>query len=459
MAGPRPGVAHAVTTPEPPAPTERTGPAPQTFSGRIPAGIVLLLAALIAVGPLTIDLYLAAFPEIATDLGTSQASVQLTMTTTLIGLALGQLVIGSVSDSLGRRRPLIVAFALYAVVSLAIASADSIIALAALRAVQGFAASAGMVMSMAIVRDRFSGPRVAKVIARLMLVVGVAPILAPSLGAQLLRFGDWRTMFFVLAGAGALLLALVTLVLKESLPPQYRRSGGLRPALASYGSLLRDRSFVALALLAGFYMAAMFTYISASTFVFQDDFGLTAQQFALVFGAGAISVTAGSQINGALAGRVTPERILSTVVPIGVVLSVVLITVAATVGRTVAGIGPLISVLVLVLGTAGFVMPSVPAIALERNAHQAGSAAALLGASQFCVGAVIAPVTGLFGEVTVLTMTAVMSGTIVVAAGLLLYVARGWSREAALTGSVHDGELAEVIEVADAEAVVVAETA
>lgn len=447
----RVGVAVAMGTPEPATsagPPVRVQP---SFSGRIPAGLVLLLSALTAVGPLTIDLYLAAFPEIATELGTSRASVQLTMTTTLIGLALGQLVIGSLSDALGRRRPLIAAFALYAATSLAIAFATSIAALAALRGIQGFAAAAGMVMSMAIVRDRFSGPRVAKVIARLMLIVGVAPILAPTLGAQILRFGDWRAMFFVLAAVGAALLALVVLFLQESLPAQYRRSGGLRPALASYGSLLRDRSFVALALLAGFYMAAMFTYVSTSTFVFQEGFGLTAQEFALIFGAGAIAVTAGSQINGALAGRVTPERILSMVVPAGVVLSLVLVVVAATVGRTIAGIGPLVAALVLVLGTAGFVMPSVPAIALERNAHQAGSAAALLGASQFGVGAAIAPVTGLFGEVSALTMAAVMSGTILVAAGLLLLVSRGWAREARADSAVQDAPVGDGVPALAAE--------
>ncbi|ACQ78499.1 drug resistance transporter, Bcr/CflA subfamily [Beutenbergia cavernae DSM 12333] len=445
-----------------PAPIAHLVESTPSRSGRIPAALVLLLSALTAVGPLTIDLYLAAFPDIATELGTSAATVQLTMTTTLIGLALGQLVIGSVSDALGRRRPLLAAFALYAVVSIAIAFVSSIGALAALRGVQGFAASAGMVMSMAIVRDRFSGPRVAKVIARLMLVVGVAPILAPTLGAQILRFGDWRTMFFVLAGVGAALLVLVALFLRESLPAQYRRTGGLGPALASYGSLLRDRSFVALALLAGFYMAAMFTYVSTSTFVFQEGYGLTAQQFALVFGAGAIAVTAGSQINGALAGRVTPERILSVVVPTGVVLSLLLVVVAATAGRTVDGLLPLVGVLVLVLGTAGFVMPSVPAIALERNAHQAGSAAALLGASQFGVGAAIAPVTGLFGEGDALTMALVMSGTILVAAGLLLVVARGWTREARAIPApapASDGVPSPAVAVAEAEAAVVAETA
>lgn len=427
-------------------------------SGRIPAALVLLLSALTAVGPLTIDLYLAAFPEIAADLGTSAATVQLTMTTTLIGLALGQLVIGSVSDALGRRRPLLAAFVLYALASIAIVFVGTIGALAALRGVQGFAASAGMVMSMAIVRDRFSGPRVAKVIARLMLVVGVAPILAPTLGAQILRFGDWRSLFVVLAGVGAVLALLVTFFLTESLPERYRRVGGVGSALASYGSLLRDRSFVALALLAGFYMAAMFTYISTSTFVFQEGYGLTPQQFALVFGGGALAVTAGSQINGALAGRVSPQRILSVIVPIGVVLSLLLVVVAATWGGTVDGLVPLLVVIIATLGTAGFVMPSVPAVALERNAHQAGSAAALLGASQFGVGAVIAPVTGLFGDASALTMAVVMSASILVAGALLLVVRRDWATEGTLQPARNRDADREIL-IAEGEAVVAAETA
>lgn len=403
----------------PPGTPSATSPAADR-SGRISAGLVLLLSALTAVGPLTIDLYLSAFPRIVDELGTTESRVQLTLTATLAGLAIGQLLIGSVSDAVGRRAPLLVSLAVYVAASVGIVVAGSVAALTGLRFVQGLAAAAGMVLSMAIVRDSFEGYRIGKVIARLMLVVGVAPILAPTIGAQFLRFGSWRGMFVALAAVGALLFVVVLLRLRETLPAERRRSGGTTAALRSYGSLLGDWSFIGLALIAGFYMAAMFTYISASTFVFQDFFGMSAQQYAVVFGVGAVSVTAGSQINGALVGRVAPERILQAAVAAGFVLSGGLL-VAALAGGGLAWLVPLI---VLTLGTAGFVMPSVPAIALERNAHRAGSAAALIGAFQFGVGAVIAPVTGLLGGSPPVTMAAVMFGVIVVAGAVLLGLRR-----------------------------------
>ncbi|WP_454730138.1 multidrug effflux MFS transporter [Cellulosimicrobium protaetiae] len=409
-------------TPAPTAPvvapqgTRSTSPAAPARPGRISAGLVLLLSALTAIGPLTIDLYLSAFPRIVDELGTTESRVQLTLTATLAGLAIGQLLIGSVSDAIGRRAPLLVSLAVYVAASAGIVFAGSVAALTGLRFVQGLSAAAGMVLSMAIVRDSFEGYQIGKVIARLMLVVGVAPILAPTIGAQFLRLGSWRGMFVALAVVGAVLFVLVLLRLRETLPAERRRSGGTVAALRSYGSLLGDWSFIGLALIAGFYMAAMFTYISASTFVFQDFFGMSAQQYAIVFGVGAVSVTAGSQINGALVGRVAPERILQGAVAAGFVLSGGLL-VAALAGGGLAWLVPLI---VLTLGTAGFVMPSVPAIALERNAHRAGSAAALIGAFQFGVGAVVAPVTGLLGGSPPVTMAAVMFGVVVVAGAVLL---------------------------------------
>lgn len=393
---------------------------------RIGAGFVLLVSALTAIGPLTIDLYLAAFPQITDELRTSPANVQLTITATLAGLALGQLLLGSVSDAYGRRPPLIAALTLYVLVSVAIVATPSVEVLTLLRFLQGFSAAAGMVVSMAIVRDRYDGVAMGKVIARLMLIVGVAPILAPTLGAQLLAIGSWRMMFAVLAAFGALLLALVLFVLPESLPVERRRAGGIGAALRSYGGLLSDRPFVGLALLSGFYIAALFTYVASSTFVFQDGFDLTAQEFGLVFGAGSVAITVGSQVNGALIGRITPERMLTVAVWTGVALSGGLVLVALAGG----GLWALVALLVPTLGTAGFVFPSVPAIALEANAHRAGSAAALLGSVQFGIGAAIAPITGLFGQ-TALAMAVVMFAVIVVAAALLTTVSRTWRRDAA----------------------------
>lgn len=393
---------------------------------RIGIGIVLMLAALTAIGPLTIDLYLAAFPEIVADLDTTQAKVQLTMTATLAGLALGQLIIGSVSDSYGRRRPLLIALTVYVFASLAIIGVQQVELLTALRAVQGLSGAAGMVLSLAVVRDRFGGIGIGKVISRLMLVVGVAPILAPTIGAQILRFGSWRTMFAVLAGFGVLLLVLATVFLKESLPPVRRRSGGARAALASYRSLAMDWSFIGAVLMGAFYMGAMFTYVASSTFVFQEGFGLSASQFGYVFGAGALAVTAGSQINGALVGRLRPERIVTVVIAVGWVLALALFLLTLTVSHDGEGFWPLVLVLVPTLGTVGFVLPSVPAIVLESNGHRAGSAAALNGAMGFVLGALITPVSGLFGG-TGTAMAGVMFAVITISAALLLAVRRGWA--------------------------------
>ena len=387
-------------------------------SNRIRAGFVLLLGALTAIGPFTIDMYLAAFPQITADMGTQPAAVQLTITATLAGLALGQLLIGSISDALGRRVPLIGGMALYIAASLGIVFVQSVEVLTALRFVEGLAASAGMVLSMAIVRDRYHGVQVGKVLARLMLVVGVAPSIAPIIGAQFLLLGSWRIMFVALAGFGVILLLLAIFLLPESLPVQRRRSGGVGPALRSYGSLITDPIFMGLALLSGFSMAALFTYVSSATFVFQERFGLSAQQFALIFASGAVCVTAGTQINGALIGGWSPERILTVGVFAG------LATTASMLAVSVLGLGmwPLIATLLLTLLVTGILLPAVPVIALEANAHRAGSAAALLGALQFGVGAAVAPITGLFPGGSPVAMAAVMFAATTVTVGLLLAV-------------------------------------
>ncbi|WP_258725378.1 multidrug effflux MFS transporter [Cellulomonas sp. NS3] len=400
----------------PTSPDTAGTPAALPARTRLGVGLVLLLSALTAIGPLTFDTYLAAFPEIGADLGASTAAVQLTLTASLAGLALGQLFIGSLSDAYGRRRPLLGALVLYVLVSASIVLVESVAMLTVLRVVQGFAAAAGMVLSMATIRDRFEGVAVSKMMARLMLVVGVAPVLAPTIGAQLLRFGSWRLVFGFLAVVGLVLLVIASVALRESLPVEKRRTGGTRAALGSYRVLLTSRTFLGLAFLSATYMGAMFTYVSAATFVFQDGYALSAQEFGWVFAAGAAGITAGSQVYGALVGRFEPERILAWAVAAGVLLVVALLVVTAAGG----GFWPVTTLLVLVLTTAGFVMPSAPAIALAANPQRAGTAAALLGALQFGLGAVIAPLTSVGGQPTALRMAVVMTGTILVSAVLLL---------------------------------------
>ncbi|QNK83269.1 multidrug effflux MFS transporter [Nakamurella sp. PAMC28650] len=416
--------------------TERAVYSPAPKLARIGGTFILLLGALTAVGPFTIDMYLAAFPQITSDLNTRPAAVQLTITATLIGLALGQLLLGSISDAIGRRRPMLTGLALYIAASVGIVFVNSVELLTALRFLQGLGAAAGMVLSMAIVRDRFEGIQVGKAIARLMLVVGVSPCVAPLIGAQFLRLGSWRDMFIALAALASVLLIAAFFMLKESLPVQLRRSGGVGAATRSYVTLLRDPLFLGLALLGGFTMAALFTYISSASFVFQDGFGLSATQFAIIFAAGGITFTIGTQLNGALLGRVAPEQILRAAV-----LGALAITTALVVTSAIGlGVWPLIVLLVANMFAIGMLLPAISSIALERNAHRAGSAAALIGATQFGIGAATAPITGLFPEGSAVAMAAVMLAATVVIVGLMFATRPAMRRSTAeIRSPAHSG--------------------
>lgn len=230
--------------------------------------LVLVLGSLIAIGPLTIDMYLPALPDIAADLHTTSAAVQLTLTGTLAGLAFGQLLIGPLSDAVGRRAPLLAGIGLHIVASVLCVVAPNIEVIGALRVLQGLGAAAASVVAMAVVRDLFDGAAFAKLFSRLMLVMGVAPILAPTLGSELLRWSDWRGVFLALAVFGLLLVTVAAFGLPETLPPARRRGGGVAATVRVYGSLLRDRTFVGLVLVAGLAMAALFAYVAGSSFVF-----------------------------------------------------------------------------------------------------------------------------------------------------------------------------------------------
>lgn len=365
---------------------------------RLSGVLIVVLAALTAVGPLTINLYLPAFPEVAADLGASDATVQLTMTAMLAGLGIGQLVLGSLSDAFGRRRPLLVAFACYVVASLGIAVAPGIAVIVVLRLIQGLTAAAGMVIALAVVRDVYHGVAVGKAIARLMLVVGLAPVLAPALGSLLLRVWSWRALFVVLAAAGLLLIVVVVRWLPETLPPEQRRTGGAAGALAAYRGLLTDRYFTGLVLVGGFVMAGQFSYVSSSTFVFQDGFGLSPQQFGLVFGVGAVTVTIGTQVTGALLGRVGGRRLLTVILGAAVAASSLLVVVALTTADSEHGFWWFLAAVLLTIGTFGATLPAVPAIALARQHGDTGSAAALVGGGQFVMASLAAPLTGLLGQ-------------------------------------------------------------
>lgn len=380
--------------------------------------VILVLGALIALGPLTIDMYLPALPAIADDLNTPSSAVQLTLAGTLVGLALGQLVIGPLSDIVGRRLPLIVGTGVHILASVACIVAPNIAVLGGLRVVQGLGAAAAAVVAMAIVRDLFTGRAAATVLSRLMLVMGVAPVLAPSLGGAVLLVGSWRLVFAALAIVGVGLMTLAIVSLRESLPPERRRASGVMPVLRTYRSLLRDAQFVVLVLVAALAMSSLFAYVAGSSFVLQEEFGLDEQQFAIVFAAGAISLIGASQLNVLLLGRFAPVQIVLSALSFGVVAGGVMVALAVT---GTGGIAGFVVPLWFVLGAVGFVMPNAPALALSRHGEAAGGAAALLGAAQFGLGAVVAPVVGALGNdaVAVSTTMVVTSAAALVALGVV----------------------------------------
>jgi DHA1 family bicyclomycin/chloramphenicol resistance-like MFS transporter len=394
----------------------------ERMSARERLKLVLVLGFLIALGPLTIDMYLPALPTITSDLETTAAAVQLTLTGTLAGLALGQLLIGPLSDAIGRRTPLLFGVAVHILASVLCVIAPNLAVLGTLRVLQGLGAAAAAVVVMAIVRDLFVGLSAARLLSRLILVLGAAPILAPTLGGIVLAGTSWRGVFVVLALLGVAILTVTALALPETLPVAARRNGGVLGTLRDYGRLFTDRAYLGLIVVAGLTMAAMFAYVSGSSFVFQEQYGLSEQQFGFVFGAGAIGLIAATQFNVRLLRRWSPSQILVTALAMGALMGLILLLFAVT------GFGGLAGILVplwLVLASAGLALPNAPALALSRHGEAAGTAAALLGAVQFGVGALAAPLVGVLGTGAV-GMALVIAGGMLAANLVLLVIARPW---------------------------------
>ncbi|MCW2553774.1 MAG: drug resistance transporter, Bcr/CflA subfamily [Mycobacterium sp.] len=380
--------------------------------------MIVVLGLLVALGPLTIDMYLPSLPRIAEDYAVSSSVVQLTLTGTLAGLAIGQLVIGPLSDSLGRRRPLMAGIVLHMLASLLCLFAPNIVVLGIARSLQGVGAAAAMVVAIAIVGDLFADSTAATVMSRLMLVLGVAPVIAPSLGAAVLLRFSWHWVFAVLVVLAALLLLLAALALPETLQVSHRRPLRVRGILATYGELLRDRRFVILVLVAALGMSGLFAYIAAASFVLQGRHGLGQQAFALVFGAGAVALIGATQFNVVLLRRFRPQALTVWALAASAVSGVVFVGLAA------AGVGGIYAFVVpvwAILAAMGFVIPNAPAVALSRHPDAAGTAAALLGAGQFGLGAAVAPLVGVLGN-DELALAAVMTAGSVIALLALLAV-------------------------------------
>lgn len=374
-------------------------------------GLVLVLGMLVALGPFTIDLYLPALPTIADELHTTSAAVQLTLTGTLAGLAAGQLIIGPISDTLGRRRPLLAGTAIHVVASLLCVVAPNVATLGVFRVLQGFGAAAAAVIAMAIVRDLFDGMRAARVLSRLILILGASPVLAPTIGGELLRWTDWRGVFVALAVLGLGVTIVAARALPETLPVERRHTGGARGTVRAYAALLTDRTFVALVLTAGLAMSVIFAYVAGSPFVLQEQYGLSEQAFGIIFAINAVALIGASQVNVRLLSFATPAQILTASLAAAVLGSLVLLVLALA---EIGGVVGLLIPLFFVLGAVGLAGPNAPALALSLHGESAGTAAALLGAVQFGFGAIAAPIVGGLGNDNV-ALAVVIAGVAVLA--------------------------------------------
>lgn len=373
------------------------------------AGFVLLIGLLSLLPAVATDMYLPSLPDVARDLGTTPAAAQFTITGMLIGGAVGQLVAGPLSDRLGRRLPVLVGVSLHVLISLLCVVAVTIDQLATLRVVQGLASAGSTVVAMAVIRDRYTGAEAARLMSRLMLVIAVAPLLAPTVGSVIAAQWGWRAVFAALALLGVGLLAVVARFLPETLPVERRTAHGVVSSLRGYAGLLADRRFVALAVIPGLGMSLIISYVAGSPFVLQQEYGLSSRQFALVFAIGGTAMLAGSQINAALVRRVGPVRLLRFGLPATTLLGVGLLWVAAT---RAGGIVGLVVALWLMMATLGLVMANASALAMTRHGERAGSAAAVIGFLQAGLAGLVSPLVGLFGGDAV-AMTGVMLGSMV----------------------------------------------
>ncbi len=385
---------------------------PPARAGRL----VLALGGLSALSPFATDMYAPAFPEIVASFHTSGAAVQLSLTACLVGIAAGQLVLGPVSDAVGRRRLLLVGCGLFTVFSAVCALARSLAVFETARLLQGCAAGAGLVVGRAVVSDRFTGVHAARRLSALSVIAMTAPVLAPVAGGAVLGIGSWRLVFGALAAAGLALWAAVGAWVPESLPAERRVSGGVRAAFGATAGLLRRRRLVGGLLVMGCGLGALFAYITGSPFVFRDGFGLSPTGYGLVFAVNAAGTVLAGVLFGRLAGRVR----LGTLLAAGAA-----VTLAATgtlVALHAAGAGGFPATWACLFGlTSGFgmVLPAATTLVLDLGADAPGAASGLLGGAQFVLGAAAAPLPGAAGDTTALSMAVVVCGCALLSAAAL----------------------------------------
>jgi DHA1 family bicyclomycin/chloramphenicol resistance-like MFS transporter len=352
-------------------------------------------------GPLCIDMYLPALPALSTQLHASASATQLTLTACVVSMAVGQLVLGSVSDRVGRRPPLLIGLAVFLISSLACALAPNIYVLIGFRLVQGIGGAAGIAISRSIVRDLHSGPALARFYSTLMLATGLGPVLAPQIGSWILAVSSWRGVFVGLAVLGAILLLTVWWRVPETLPTDRRSPGSLGHALATTLSVSRDRIFLGYALGCALAMGATFSYIGGSSFVLQNVYHLSPQGYGLIFALSGCAMVAGAQLSSRLAGRTGPASLLAAGLAAMLAGGVLLLAVV------VSGVGGLAGVILaafMIMAGWGLIGPNSLALAMQRYPHSAGAASAVLGFLQFALAAIAAPLPGLRGTTDALPM-------------------------------------------------------
>ncbi|MBD0837246.1 MULTISPECIES: multidrug effflux MFS transporter [unclassified Streptomyces] len=392
--------------------------------------VTLILGGLTATPPLAMDMYLPSLPQVTESLHAPAATVQLTLTACLAGMALGQLVVGPMSDKWGRRRPLLIGLAVYVVATALCAFAPTVEALVAFRLAQGLSGAAGIAIARAVVRDLYDGVAMARFFSTLMLISGAAPIVAPLIGGQVLRVTDWRGVFVVLTAIGLLLAGVVWAKLPETLPPADRHDGGVGQALRSMRGLLADRAFSGYMLTGGFAFATLFAYVAASPFVIQEIYGASPQAFSLLFGLNSVGLVLVGQINGkVLVGRARLDAVLAVGLGVVVLAAGALLLMSLGVFGEV-GLVPVAAALFVLMSAMGIILPNTQTLALLRTKRAAGSASALLGTSSFLIGAVASPLVGVAGEDTAVPMAVVQLAAVLVASACFVGMCRPWHKHA-----------------------------
>ncbi|MGW0044563.1 multidrug effflux MFS transporter [Rhodococcus sp. NPDC003348] len=353
--------------------------------------MLLTLALLSAIAPLATDMYLPGLPTLGEDLATSTSTIQLTLTTFMAGLGVGQLIVGPLSDGWGRRKLLLGGTVLFAISGLLCALAPSAGVLIAARLLQGLSGGAAIVLARAVIADRATGDAAAKLFSIMMIIGGVAPVVAPMAGGALLGPIGWRGIFWVLAGAGVVMVVGVLALIPETLAPERRHGGGLTALARNARYVLGNRRFVGYALTFMFGFGALFSYISASPFVMQDVLGLSSGQFSVVFGVNSIGIVLGSIVNTRLIGRFHARQMLAFGVLLLTAAAAVLLLEVTVGGTNRAVVLPLLFVTTTAIG---FIMGNATALGQSEVREAAGTGSAVMGAGQFGLGALVSPLAG-----------------------------------------------------------------